>query len=86
MNLFVHCSCPHRVHLLDEGMATHSGILAWRIPMVREAWWATVHRVTKELGHDLVTKTTMIDNLLGEPVLSLMQEREEGIHSPLKTA
>ena len=28
---------------LEEGMATHSSILAWRIPMDREAWWATVH-------------------------------------------
>ena len=24
---------------LEEGMATHSSILAWRIPMDR-AWWA----------------------------------------------
>ena len=32
---------------LDEGMATHSRILAWRIPMVRGAWWATVHEVIK---------------------------------------
>ena len=23
---------------LEEGMATHSSILAWRIPMDREAW------------------------------------------------
>ena len=28
---------------LEEGIATHSSILAWRIPMDREAWWATVH-------------------------------------------
>ena len=28
----------------EKGMATHSSILAWRIPM---DWWATVHRVTK---------------------------------------
>ena len=28
-------------------MATHSSILSWRIPMVREAWWATVHGVGK---------------------------------------
>ena len=28
-------------------MATHSSTLAWRIPMDRGAWWATVHRVTK---------------------------------------
>ena len=32
---------------LDEGMATHSGILAWRITMDRGAWWATVHGVAK---------------------------------------
>ena len=33
--------------LLEEDMATHSSILAWRIPMDRGAWWATVHRVTE---------------------------------------
>ena len=32
---------------LEEGMATYSSILAWRIPMDREAWWATVHGVEK---------------------------------------
>ena len=32
---------------LEEGMATHSSILAWRIQMDRGAWWATVHGVTK---------------------------------------
>ena len=32
---------------LEEGMATHSSILAWRIPMDRGAWQATVHEVTK---------------------------------------
>ena len=32
---------------LEEGMAIHSSILAWRIPMDRRAWWATVHRVSK---------------------------------------
>ena len=32
---------------LEEGMATHSSILARRIPMDRGAWWATVHGVTK---------------------------------------
>ena len=34
---------------LEEGMATHSSILAWRILMNRGAWRATVHWVT-ELG------------------------------------
>ena len=32
---------------LEKGAATHSSILAWRIPMDREAWWGTVHGVTK---------------------------------------
>ena len=32
---------------LEEGMATHSSIPAWRIPMDRGAWWATVHGVAK---------------------------------------
>ena len=32
---------------LEEGMATHSSTLAWRIPMDRGAWWATVHEVAK---------------------------------------
>ena len=31
---------------LEEGMTTHSSILAWRIPMDRGAWQATVHGVT----------------------------------------
>ena len=31
----------------EESMATHSSILAWRIPMNRRAWQATVHRVAK---------------------------------------
>ena len=34
---------------LEEGMATHSSILAWRIPMDKGAWWATVHGVSKSL-------------------------------------
>ena len=32
---------------LEEGMATQSSILAWRIPMDRRAWWSTVHRFVK---------------------------------------
>ena len=40
---------------LEEGMVTQSSILAWRIPMDRGAWRATVHGVresdmTKQLS------------------------------------
>ena len=34
---------------LEEGMATHSSILARRILMDRGAWQVTIHGVTKEL-------------------------------------
>ena len=32
---------------LEEGMAPHSSILSWGIPMDRGDWWATLHGVTK---------------------------------------
>ena len=32
---------------LEEGMATHSSILAWKNPMDRGASWVTMHRVAK---------------------------------------
>ena len=35
---------------LEEGMATHSSILAWRIPTDRGTWQATVHRVAKKIS------------------------------------
>ena len=32
---------------LEEGKAAHTSILAWRIPMDKGAWRATVHGVAK---------------------------------------
>ena len=32
---------------LDEGMATHSSVPAWRIPMDWGALWAAVHGVAQ---------------------------------------
>ena len=32
---------------LEEGMATLSSILAWKISMGKGAWQATVHKVSK---------------------------------------
>ena len=40
-------SIPKSGRAPGEEMATRSTILAWRIPMDRGAWWATVHGVTK---------------------------------------
>ena len=36
---------------LEEGMATHSSILAWRMPIDRGAWKDAVHRVAKCWTH-----------------------------------
>ena len=40
---------------LEEGMATHSSILAWRIPMYRGAWLATVQG-SQRIRHNRATK------------------------------
>ena len=40
-------SIPRSEDPLEEGMATHSSILAWGIAMDRGAWGATVHRVAR---------------------------------------
>ena len=32
---------------LEEGIETHSSILAWRNRIDRGAWWAAVHGITK---------------------------------------
>jgi len=47
---------------LEKEMATHSSILAWRIPMDRGAPWATVHGVAKS-RHDLVTRQLLLISL-----------------------
>ena len=34
-------------HELEKEMATHSSVLAWRIPGSGGAWWAAVYGVTE---------------------------------------
>ena len=34
-------------HALEKEMATHSSVVAWRIPGAGEAWWAAVYGVTQ---------------------------------------
>ena len=40
---------------LEEGMATHSSILAWRIPWTEEPGGAPVHRVARRKQHTEAT-------------------------------
>ena len=44
---------------LEEGMATDSSILAWRIPMDRVAWWAAVRRVAESDTPELISTAQM---------------------------
>ena len=43
-------------------MATHSSILAWRIPMDRGAWWAAVPGVSKSWTELIKHKHTLFRN------------------------
>ena len=42
---------------LEEGMATHSSVLAWKIPIDRGTWWVTVHDIWTEVkwSHSVVS-------------------------------
>ena len=62
-----------QVRSLEEEMATHSSILAWRIPMDRGAWRTTVHGVTKSWTRlndytDFVNQPGRGSELQGAPI------------------
>ena len=40
-------SIPGQEGPLEEEMASHFSILAWKILWIEGAWWATVHGVAK---------------------------------------
>ena len=64
-----------------EGMATHSSILAWRIPMDRGAWWATVHGVT--LSQDItrwLSTTSFTGGTLSFLLLKLLLSEPKCTH------
>ena len=46
---------------LEEGVATCTSILAWRKPMDRGAWWATVHRVPESDRTDVTEHVWSLD-------------------------
>ena len=58
---------------LEKEMATHSSILAWRIPRDRGAWWAMVHGVvesdtTEQLS--LITLGPLVDLIQSDSTVS----------------
>ena len=64
---------------LEKEMATHSSIFAWRIPMDRGAWRATVHGVTR-VGRDLATKSP--PNIFSSAPSAIPQVRNHWSLSP----
>ena len=66
-----------RKDLLEEGMATLSNILAWRIPMGRGTWLATVHGAAES------DKTEQLSNNAMKAVFLLPVSQAIGLrHSP----
>ena len=59
---------------LEKGKATHSSILAWRIPIDREAWQAIAHRVTKSRTRlKQLTMHSHIHSSVGFPAGSMVK-------------
>ena len=48
------------------GHGNHSSILAWRIPMDRGAWWATVHVVAQLDTTERLSTELMVDGGIKE--------------------
>ena len=48
----------------EEGMATHSSILAWRIPIDRGAWRARVHVVAESDMTEVTDHTRMHSQMI----------------------
>ena len=51
---------------LERSMATHSSILACRIPMDRGAWWAAVHVITESDTNELLSTMVLVLFLVWE--------------------
>ena len=87
-----------RENLLEKGMATHSSILAWRIPWTVEVWWATVHGITKSQTQLSLEQSGQMTKVVFQPIfylhlnfsLSIQQssrhihERQEAVSSIFK--
>ena len=68
---------------LEEGMATHSSILAWRIPMDRGPWWATVLLLLSRFSRVRLCATPETATHEAPPSLGFSrQEHWSGLPSP----
>ena len=69
-----------REDALEKGMATHSSVLAWRIPMDRGAWQATVQRDAKSQTQ-LKQLSTACIQAHGSFIPSLLRNLHTVLHS-----
>ena len=61
---------------MEEGMATHSSILAGRIPMHRGAWWAAVLGVAKNQTRLSDPAQNSMTNIASQVVLVVKNHRQ----------
>ena len=71
-----------RENSLEDGMATHSSILVWKIPMDRGAWRDTVHEVTK--SHTWLTKHNHVLDYDGTFMEHLADNEQEAEYLQVK--
>ena len=59
---------------LDEGMATHSSVLAWRIPMDRVAWHAIYSPWSrKELDMDTTEQKSTAQHIISLRIIHVVE-------------
>ena len=64
---------------LEKGMVICSGIFAWRIPLEREVWWATVHGVSN--SRTRLSDYTLFSVIYNVGLISGVQKRYSVIFS-----
>ena len=72
-----------REDLLEKGMVTHSGILAWEIPWTEEPGWLQ-STGSQKVGHDWATNTIAVRGNSNPDVYLLYQKerRHENVRLP----
>ena len=63
---------------LEEGMATHSSILAWRIPKDRGVLWATVYRVAESDMTEQLSRYSLIVDITQILTLKMLLKNTYG--------